>query len=40
MPNPPISDALNAKFGMKPAGNDAPPIGVFGANLSPSPNAT
>jgi hypothetical protein len=30
-----MSDALNEKFGMKPAGNDAPPIAVLGANFSP-----
>jgi len=35
-----MSDALNEKFGMKPAGNDAPPIPVLGANFSPSPKAT
>ena len=28
-----ISDALKAKFGMKPAGKDAPPIAVLGANF-------
>jgi hypothetical protein len=33
-----ISEALNEKFGTKPAGKPAAGYGVFGANFSPSPN--